>query len=201
MTLAFAAAIAVLGLLAGQQTEQMIETAIALGVAAIPEGLPIVATIALARGMYLMVRKNVLINKLPAVETLGATRVIFTDKTGTLTENKMALRRIRSPAGDYDFDEETKKVQGENGSDHRLLHRILEVGVLCNNAALVDTDNDREPDEEQGDPTETALLWAGFILGMNREDLLEQKPEVREVPFDADAMMMATFHSLCMETN
>ena len=196
MTLAFAAAIAGLGLLAGQETEKMIETAIALGVAAIPEGLPIVATIALARGMYLMVRKNVLINKLPAVETLGATRVIFTDKTGTLTENQMTLRRISSPAGDYEVDEEKKKVQGKNGSDRPLLHRILEVGVLCNNAALVDTDNDREPDEEQGDPTETALLRAGFILDMNREDRLEQKPEVREVPFDSDAMMMATFHRI-----
>lgn len=194
MTLALAAAIAGVGLLAGQETEKMIETAIALGVAAIPEGLPIVATIALARGMYLMVKKNALINKLPAVETLGATRVIFTDKTGTLTENQMTLRLISSPAGDYEFDEEEKKVQDENGSNHPLLHRILEVGVLCNNAALVDTDNDREPDEEQGDPTETALLRAGFILNMNREDLLEQKPEVREVPFDSDTMMMATFH-------
>jgi Ca2+-transporting ATPase len=144
--------------------------------------------------MYLMVRKNVLINKLPAVETLGATRVIFTDKTGTLTENQMTLLRISSPAGDYEFDEEKKKVQGENGSDHPLLHRILEVGVLCNNAALVDTDNDCEPDEEQGDPTETVLLRAGFVLDMHREDLLEKKPEVREVPFDADAMVMATFH-------
>jgi P-type Ca2+ transporter type 2C len=194
ITLALAAAIAGIGLLAGQETEKMIETAIALAVAAIPEGLPIVATIALARGMYLMVKKNALINKLPAVETLGATRVIFTDKTGTLTENQMTLRRISSPAGDYEFDEEKKKVHGENGSDHPLLHRILEVGVLCNNAALVDTDNDREPGEEQGDPTETALLRAGFILNMNRGELLEQKPEVREVPFDSDTMMMATFH-------
>jgi Ca2+-transporting ATPase len=196
ITLALAAAIAGVGLLVGQETEKMIETAIALGVAAIPEGLPIVATIALARGMYLMVRKNALINKLPAVETLGATRVIFTDKTGTLTENQMTSRRISSPAGDYEFDEEEKKVQGENGSNHPLLHRILEVGVLCNNAALVDTGNDREPDEEQGDPTETALLRAGFILNMNREDLLEQKPEVRVVPFDSDTMMMATFHRI-----
>ena len=196
ITLALAAAIAGVGLLAGQETEKMIETAIALGVAAIPEGLPIVATIALARGMSLMAKKNALINKLPAVETLGATRVIFTDKTGTLTENQMTLRRISSPAGDYEFDEKKKRVQGENGLDHPLLHRILEVGVLCNNAALFDTDNDREPDEEQGDPTETALLRAGFILNMNRGELLEQKPEAREVPFDADKMMMATFHRI-----
>jgi Ca2+-transporting ATPase len=194
MTLALAAAIAGVGLLAGQETEKMIETAIALGVAAIPEGLPIVATIALARGMYLMVKKNALINKLPAVETLGATRVIFTDKTGTLTENQMTLRRISTPAGEFEFNEGKKAVHGENITDHPLLHRILEVGVLCNNAALIDTDNDSEPDEEQGDPTETALLRAGFILNINRGELLEQKPEVHEVPFDSDAMMMATFH-------
>jgi Ca2+-transporting ATPase len=196
MTLALAAAIAGVGLLAGQETEKMIETAIALGVAAIPEGLPIVATIALARGMYLMVKKNALINKLPAVETLGATRVIFTDKTGTLTENQMTLRRISTPAGEFELNAGKKAVHGENGNDHPLLRRILEVGVLCNNAALIDTDNDREPDEEQGDPTETALLRAGFILKMNRGELLEQKPEVREVPFDSDAMMMATFHRI-----
>jgi Ca2+-transporting ATPase len=194
ITLTLAAAIAGIGLLAGRETEKMIETAIALGVAAIPEGLPIVATIALARGMYLMAQKNALINKLPAVETLGATRIIFTDKTGTLTENQMTLRRISTPAGDFELDEERKKVHGDNGSAHPLLSRILQVGVLCNNAALVDTDNDREPDEEQGDPTETALLRAGSILDMDRGDLLEQKPEVREVPFDSDTMMMATFH-------
>jgi Ca2+-transporting ATPase len=147
ITLTLAAAIAGLGLMAGQEPTQMIETAIALGVAAIPEGLPIVATIALARGMYLMAQKNALINKLPAVETLGATRIIFTDKTGTLTENQMTLSRINTPVGDFEFDEENKKVHGEGGAEDPLLRRILEVGVLCNNASLFDTDNDREPDE------------------------------------------------------
>jgi len=194
ITLALAAAVAGLGLIAGQETTKMIKTAIALGVAAIPEGLPIVATIALARGMYLMARRNALINKLPAVETLGATRIIFTDKTGTLTENQMTLRRIATPVGDFEIDEDKKEIQGEKGSDHPLLHRIIEVGVLCNNASLLDTDGDREPEEEQGDPTETALLRAGLFFEMDRKDLLGEKPEVREVPFDSDLMMMATFH-------
>jgi len=194
ITLAIAAVIAGVGLLAGQDARKMIETAIALGVAAIPEGLPIVATIALARGMHLMARRNALIKKLPAVETLGATRIIFTDKTGTLTENRMSLRRVSTPAGDFEIDEEKKRVRGNAGSGHPLLRRIIEVGVLCNNASLRDVDNDREPDEEQGDPTETALLRAGFMLDIKRAELLEKKPEEREVPFDADLMMMATYH-------
>jgi len=186
--------IAGVGLLAGQDPRKMIETAIALGVAAIPEGLPIVATIALARGMHLMARRNALIKRLPAVETLGATRIVFTDKTGTLTENRMTLQRVSTPAGDFQIDEENKQVQGDSDANHPLLRRIIEVGVLCNNASLRDIDNDREPDEEQGDPTETALLRAGFMFDIERAQLVDQKPEEREVAFDADVMMMATYH-------
>ena len=194
ITLSIAGMIAGIGLLAGQDTRKMIETAIALGVAAIPEGLPIVATIALARGMHLMARRNALIKKLPAVETLGATRIIFTDKTGTLTENQMTVRHVSTSAGDFEIDEENKQVQGEDGPDHPLLRRIIEIGVLCNNASLRDADGDREPDEEQGDPTETALLRAGFMLDIERGKLLQKKPEEREIAFDADLMMMATYH-------
>ncbi len=194
ITVGIAAAIAGIGLLAGQDTGKMIETAIALGVAAIPEGLPIVATIALARGMYLMAQRNALINRLPAVETLGATRIIFTDKTGTLTENRMTLSKVVTPAGDFTLDEEKGEVQGDNGTAQPLLRRVIEAGVLCNNASLLDTDNDQEPDEEQGDPTETALLRAGLLFDMARGGLLEEKEEVREIPFDASVMMMATFN-------
>jgi len=196
LTLIIAGVIACVGLLAGQDTRKMIETAIALGVAAIPEGLPIVATIALARGMHLMARRNALIRKLPAVETLGATRIIFTDKTGTLTENRMSMKRVSTSDGDFKIDEGAKQVQGKNGSgsNHPLLRRILEVGVLCNNASVSDFDDNREADEEQGDPTEAALLRAGLMLGIERAQLLAQKPEEHEVPFDADLMMMATYH-------
>jgi Ca2+-transporting ATPase len=195
ITMTIAAVIAGMGLLAGQDPRKMIETAIALGVAAIPEGLPIVATIALARGMHLMARRNALIKKLPAVETLGATRIVFTDKTGTLTENRMTLQRVSTPAGDFQIDEDKRQLQGDGSPDHPLLRRIIEVGVLCNNGSLRDIDDDRQPDEEQGDPTETALLRAGFMLDIERAQLLEQKPEEREVAFDADVMMMATYHS------
>jgi Ca2+-transporting ATPase len=196
ITISIAVLIAAVGLLAGQDPARMIETAIALGVAAIPEGLPIVATLALARGMVLMARRNALINRLPAVETLGATQVIFTDKTGTLTENQMTLRQVSTPEGDFELDEADGAVQGEGGADHPLLRRVVEVGVLCNNASLQDLDQDSQPDEEQGDPTETALLRAGFMLGMDREELLKIKPEEREEPFDSRTMMMATWHRI-----
>jgi Ca2+-transporting ATPase len=94
VTLVLVAAIATAGILAGREMFLMIETGIALAVAAVPEGLPIVATIALARGMWRMARRNALINRLSAVETLGATSVICTDKTGTLTENRLTVSRV-----------------------------------------------------------------------------------------------------------
>lgn len=193
ITLVLAVLIAGIGLLAGRETIQMIETAIALGVAAIPEGLPIVATIALARGMYLMARRNGLIKKLPAVETLGATGVIFTDKTGTLTENRMTLRKIKTPAGEFKL--EKNQVESRE-SVHPLELRIIETGVLCNNASLGKAADGDDPEKEQGDPTETALLRAGTKFDISRASLLERMPEEKEVPFNPDLMLMATFHQI-----
>ena len=105
LTLALTALIAGIGLLQGKDAFLMVEAAIALAVAAIPEGLPIVATLALARGMWRMAHKNALVERLSAVETLGATTVILTDKTGTLTENRMTVRRIWLPSGELSVDE------------------------------------------------------------------------------------------------
>lgn len=190
ITIGIAVMIAAVGLLVGQEPQIMIETAIALGVAAIPEGLPIVATIALARGMYVMSKKNVLINKLQAVETLGATGVIFTDKTGTLTENHMNLRSVSTPAGDFQLEE--KNSNGNEPSP--ALRQLLKASVLCNNASITDEDNDKIAEDEQGDPTETALLRAGLKFDLKREDLLTEHAEIREVSFDSDTMMMATVH-------
>ena len=194
ITLATAVSIASVGLLAGRDARLMIETAIALGVAAIPEGLPIVATIALAHGMYLMVRRNALIKRLPAVETLGATGVIFTDKTGTLTQNRMTLQKVIWPDGEFVFHGEDVQSKEKGKWDHPVLRRIVEVSVLCNNATLPDEKSGTAEVEGQGDPTELALLSAGSRLKMERPDLLKEKPEVREVAFDADTMMMATYH-------
>ncbi len=189
LTIFVAIAVALLGFLVKeQQTALVIETALALGVAAIPEGLPIVATIALARGMYLMAARNALINQLTAVETLGATRVIFSDKTGTLTENRMRLQKIITPTGDL--------VLEKTGTDEKLadkdgVRRTVAVGVLCNGGSL---GQEQGEDNPRGDPTEIALLKGGKNLGLERKSLLEEWPEARVEKFEPRVKKMATFH-------
>lgn len=183
ITIGVAVVVALSGLAAGRDPMLMVETAIALGVAAIPEGLPIVATIALARGMWLMAKRNALVNRLTAVETLGATRVVFTDKTGTLTENQMRLQTAALCNEDCRIDED------EGELDETVRH-ILRIAVLCNGAELAD-DGD-----ESGDPTEIALLHAGESHELSRPSLLREFPEQRVVEFDPDTMMMATYHRM-----
>lgn len=195
ITLAIVVLVATGGILAGKEIFLMIETSIALAVAAIPEGLPIVATIALARGMRRMARRNALVNRLSAVETLGATNLICTDKTGTLTENLMTVTRIAKHSGEVEVVEGTKekdlsfKKDGEfiDPVRDKVLREMLEIGTLCNNASL-------KGEKGVGDPLEVALLLAGAKAGLNRNQLVEKTPEVREEAFDSDLKMMATFH-------
>ncbi len=179
--------IAVGGILAGRGAFLAIEVAIALSVAAIPEGLPIVATIALARGMWRMAKRNALITKLSAVETLGATSVILTDKTGTLTENRMSVTTALLADADI-------AVEGSiDAASAALLDDLLTTAALCNNASL-----QRTADADAhgvGDPTEVALLVAASQRGIWREDLLGQAPEVHEDPFDSESKRMATVHN------
>jgi Ca2+-transporting ATPase len=135
--LTITALIAAAGLASGRDLMLMIEAAIALAVAAIPEGLPIVATMALARGMWRMAKRNVVVERLAAVETLGATTVICTDKTGTLTENRMTAERLWLPSGDYRLNHARGKILNAAGSEAALdasLRCALEVGVLCGTA-------------------------------------------------------------------
>lgn len=201
ITLSIAAIVAVLGTIRGKDLYLMIQTAIALAVAAIPEGLPIVATVALARGMIRMAKRNALINRLASVETLGATNIIFTDKTGTLTENKMTVSRFHFDSGRIDvnskdeqpdrvFSKEEKSVEGES---HILLREALKIGVLCSNASLPG-ESAKAEESAVGDPLEIALLAAGAKAHMYRVNLLQEIPEVREEAFDPDTKMMATFH-------
>jgi Ca2+-transporting ATPase len=200
VTLAIAAFVVVAGILSGKEIFLMIETGIALAVATIPEGLPIVSTIALARGMWRMARRNALINRLSAVETLGATNVICTDKTGTLTENRMTVTRVLLQSGPITVNgEEWKKgdkffkdEKPYNPLDDPILQEALEVGVLCNNASL--PGEEAEESRAVGDPLEVALLVAGAKAGIYRGLLLKRMPEVREEAFDPDIKMMATFH-------
>ncbi len=196
-TLGVAALVAIAGIVTGKEIVLMIETAIALAVASIPEGLPIVATVALARGMRRMARRNALVSHLSAVETLGATNVILTDKTGTLTENRMTVTEFMldrgqvavSIEGDRPFSHDDETIELENNHD---LYRALQIGVLCNNASLSES-----PESEVqgvGDPLEVALLTAGAQANIQRNSLLDDLPETREEAFDPDVKMMATFH-------
>jgi len=189
LTVGIAATVAGAGLLAGRPLFLMIETGIALAVAAIPEGLPIVATVALAHGMWIMLRRNAFIRRLSAVETLGATTLICTDKTGTLTENRMAARRLLLADRPVDLSPGERPDLDVDDTDPRL-QTAIEVGVLCNGAEY----NADAPEESTGDPLELALLALGHDTGRARPTLLDEYPLVKEVPFDRETTMMATYH-------
>ena len=158
------AVIAAIGMATGRDLLLMIEAGIALAVAAIPEGLPIVATMALARGMWRMARRNVVVERLAAVETLGATTVVCTDKTGTLTENRMTAERLWLPSSDYWLDHARGCIldsAGKRASLELPLRRALQVGVLCGTATLETQDA-----SGVGDPIELALLRLGALAGV-----------------------------------
>lgn len=171
--------VAVAGILVGQPVQRMVETAIALAVAAVPEGLPLVATLALARGVVRMSRRNALVKRLSAVETLGSARMVFTDKTGTLTTGEMTVSVLATDGTD------TSPAEASDGTSQAALL----VGALCGNAELDDEDGGT------GDPMELALQRAAVEAGLGRrEDLLQSAPERREVAFDRETKMMATIH-------
>lgn len=187
--------VSISSIILGKEFLLVIETSIALSVATLPEGLPIVATIVLARGMLRMAKKNALINRLSVVETLGSTNIICTDKTGTLTEGKMTVVKIEEINNIFEVTGTGLDTKGEflkNDSAVKVdkqeqLMKILRVGVLCNNANMDDG-------EFKGEPLEIALLVAGMKAGLDRKSLLEEYPEVREVSFDPTVNLMATFN-------
>jgi Ca2+-transporting ATPase len=176
----------VVGLLNGQKWMEMLETSIALAVAAIPEGLPIVATLALAQGMLKMARHNVIVKKLSAVETLGGTNVICTDKTGTLTQNKIEVSAIITVAEKADL-HQNKKLNENKSNDI-----MLRVAVLCNTADIGDDG------KETGDPLETGLLKFAMQQSISISDFKKQYPVKKEEPFSSETKIMAT---LCQTEN
>ncbi len=200
LTLIIAIFILISGVLSGKDLVLMLQTAIALAVATVPEGLPIVATIALAKGLWSMAQKNALINRLSAVETLGATSTIVTDKTGTLTENRMEVTEILTSEGEYftKGDKDSEKVEIKNSKGERLaftevssvLKKLIKVLGLCNNAQY------RAGKESIGDPMEIALLRFSVKSTSDELNLSEEYPRILEIPFDTETKMMATHHKL-----
>ncbi len=182
LTLSLAAIIGILGILQGRDPVLMIKTGIALAVAAIPEGLPIVATIALAHGMLKLARKNILIKKLEAVQSLGEMGILCTDKTGTLTENKMKVASAMWKTGQWEGGDLFGARQ-----DNPELRRMIDLGVLCSNVRI-------ENGEVYGDPLELALIHFAKSAGADPVSLRSKFPEKLEVPFDSESKMMATVH-------
>ncbi len=192
VTLGLAALFFVIGWLAGKEIYLMLQTAIAWTVAAIPEGLPIVASIALARGMLRLSKKNVIVKKLAAVETLGETTVIFTDKTGTLTENKLTLESIEYPGDKFEAKSILKNINdnSKNQSENKHFRHIFNVSVFCNDAS------ENEEGKTKGDPLDVSLLQ--FFTGLNSEQTnnLRNSERINEDPFDSDSKFMGTIHLL-----
>jgi Ca2+-transporting ATPase len=185
----------VFGWIAGKEIYALIQTAIAWTIAAIPEGLPIVASIALAKGMLRLGKRDVLVKKLAAVETLGETTMIFTDKTGTLTENKLSVNRIKSTDNEYAVDWKDNRVEMSPHDEQKETNELdlfFNISVFCNDARLAESNENLENDE--GDPLEISLLQ--YVLSTDKEKyqrLLEYE-RVAEDPFDSEDKMMGTIH-------
>ncbi len=212
------AVVACTGILRGEDAFNMLLSGISLAVAAVPEGLPALVTISLALGVQRMLKRNALIRRLPAVETLGCAGVVCSDKTGTLTQNKMTVRRIFTDGRLFDVKDETgsnnlfqmhgRAVEPLADSSLRI---VLEIGALCNNAGLSKQTNGRSSGEKvsllaniknrlkpgsekwefTGDPTEGALLVAAAKAGLTPDTLAGKYYRIDELPFDPDRKCMS----------
>ena len=188
-----------IGMLQGREVLEMFMVSISLAVAAIPEGLPAIVTIVLAIGMNKMVKRNAIVKKLLAVETLGTTTVICSDKTGTLTQNEMTVVKVYTDGkvldvtgGGYepvgDFIQDGKKIELSSIGD---LDTLISIAALTNDANLEQSDNVYKI---IGDPTEGALITLAGKANINRGDINKSYPRIEELPFDSGRKMMTTFH-------
>lgn len=196
---AIAALIFVFGLWRGDEIRHMLLTAVSVAVAIVPEGLPAVVTITLALGAQRMLKHKALIRKLPAVETLGSVTVICSDKTGTLTENRMTVVVLDVAEHELDLTEEMKgdsirAIRKPGMPAQSSLSLLVVGGALCNDARLVEEGNDRY--HTLGDPTEGALVAAAARLGYWKSSLDASFPRMAELPFDSERKRMTTLHLL-----
>lgn len=199
VALAVCALVFVLGIARGESVGLMFLTAVSLAVAAIPEALPAVVTVSLALGAQRMARRHALIRKLPAVETLGSVNVICTDKTGTLTENRMLVERVWTPAAEYvvggtGYDPSGHLAPSEAERRDPWLRTLGEVAAACNDAELHPPTQGGSPWTIAGDPTEGALLALAAKIGVDRPTLTDKRPRIGEAPFDAGRRRMCTVH-------
>ncbi len=198
-TIVISITVFIIGIFQDRELLEMFMIAISLAVAAIPEGLPAIVTIVLAIGMNKMVERNAIVKKLLAVETLGSTSVICTDKTGTLTQNEMTVVKLYinnkvldvsgrgyTPEGEFKDDEEVLEKDKVKG-----LSLMLTMAALVNDAKLEETDGQYKI---IGDPTEGALITLAAKAGFLTKDLSVKYPRIKEIPFDSSRKMMTTFH-------
>ncbi|MFO7979042.1 MAG: HAD-IC family P-type ATPase [Bacteroidales bacterium] len=185
---AAALVILLVGVLRGEALADMFLVAISVAVAVVPEGLPAVVTITLALGSQKMLKRHALIRRLPAVETLGSVTVICSDKTGTLTENKMTVT-IMEVAGSQ------QAFPPTDNTPHQELQLPLWIGLLCNDTII----KEDEPGQYIGDPTETALVAAAESAGIGKKQAEALMPRMQEIPFDSERMRMSTIHKVTQQ--
>ena len=175
----------IVGVLNGIPVLDIFMTAVSLAVSAIPEGLPAIVTIVLSIGVQRMAKKHAIIRRLPAVETLGSASVICSDKTGTLTQNRMTLVEAYLDEG-----HQRETISKENSP---ALRRLLAWGTLCSDGSITVSD---EGVQHIGDPTETSIIYAAYQNGMEQKQLQQTYPRLAEIPFDSDRKRMSSIHRI-----
>lgn len=179
------AIIFVVGLLNGIPVLEIFMTAVSLAVSAIPEGLPAIVTIVLSIGVQRMVKKNAIIRRLPAVETLGGASVICSDKTGTLTQNRMTLVKA--------YLDEGNQIETISDQNSEAIRNLLMMGTLCSDGSI---SIENEQVQHIGDPTETSIIYAAYRNHMTKDQLLVKYPRIGEIPFDSDRKLMTSIHRM-----